>query len=216
MLWYSPWYGGLHGYIERDASKAWQETFEAAPIRRGLWKGVETVCQPGSHVKEMTGMIVRTRYLLARSSRIIRVEQILLNPTKARMEKHTGLSFFVGMGEERDLDSVVPDEEDLPYVRPRTDKSKSFSSHSGWVALRNPKFDAGMVLAGPVSERAFIWAEEARGLTLLEGSLRQELGPGESSRWAWHLAFCSSDVDEIHRYRHMRTLSPQGEPLYVD
>jgi hypothetical protein len=214
MLEYNPWHGGLSGYIGRSASKGWQESFEAGPIKKGIWEGVETVCYPGKYVKNIKGLIVRSRYLLAKSSGIIRVEQEIANPMGTKMEVHTGLNLFVGMGEEADIDSIVPDEDDMAYVRPRTDRTKGCSSQKGWVGLRNSKVDSGMVLAGPVSDRAFIWANESRGLTTLESSVLQELVPGQSSEWAWHIACCTSDIDDIYQYRHLRDLSPQDEPLY--
>jgi hypothetical protein len=71
-----------------------------------------------------------------------------------------------------------------------------------------------MVLAGPISDRAFIWAQESRGLTTLESSVLQELVPGQCSKWAWHIACCTSDVDDMYQYRYMRDLSPKDEPLY--
>jgi GNAT superfamily N-acetyltransferase len=214
MLEFNPWYGGLSGYVGRSCSKGWRESYEATPVKRGFWEGVETACHPGDHAKEIRGLVVRTRYMLARSSNIIRVEQEISNPMAAKMEVHTGLNLFVGMGEEADIDSVVPDEEDRAYVRPRTDRMKRCSSQTGWVGLRNSRVDSGMVLAGPVSDRAFVWAQESRGLTILESSVLQELVAGRSSEWAWHVACCTSDIDDIYQHRHMRDLSPQSEPLY--
>ncbi len=214
MLEYNPWYGGLSGLVSRSCSKGWRESYEATPVKCGLWTGVETICHPGEYVKDMKGLTVKSRYMLTKSSSIVRVEQEVANPLRGGMVANMGLKLFVGMGEEADIDSIVPDEEDKPYVRPRTERTKWSNSQKGWVGLRNTKVDSAIVLAGPISERAAITVQESRGLTTLGGRMIQELFPGDSGTWAWHIACCTSDIDDIYQYRHMRDLSPQDEPLY--
>ena len=214
MLWLNPWFGGLSGSINHQESKGWQEAFKARRLTRDLWKGVETSCKAKDSVKDVKGVIFKTRYLTVNSSNILRIEQEILNATTTRLEIFSGANVFVGMGNDQEIESVIPDENDRPYVRPRTEEPKHFDSEKAWVALRNTEFDASVVFAGPTGERASLGVNRARGMTVMAGHIRPYLNPGQSSIWRWHLALSSSDIEDIDRHKHIRELGPLTEPLY--
>ncbi len=214
MLAFNPWFGGISGHPGWESSRGWQEKHTARKVSRGIWRGVETVCRPGTFMKRMKGLILSTAYLMAGGSNMLRMEQEIANPTKAAMDVQFGVNIFVGMGEEADLESVVPDEAGSPYPRPRGDSPRPrYHSREGWVAVRNRKLASSLMLAGPISERGHVGMEEARGCTILNAAMRPRVGPGESTRWSWHLALCSSSLDEIARHRYIRQLGPLSEPL---
>lgn len=214
MLVYNPWFGGISGHPMWESSRGWQERHTARKVSRGIWRGVETVCRPGEFMKSIKGLTVSTAYLMAGASNILRIDQEIGNPTKATVDVQSGVNIFLGMGEEGDLESVVHDENGNPYARDRGETPRPrYRSDRGWVAVRNRKLDSSLVLAGPVSEWGYVGMEEARGCTILNAAMRPRVGPGESTKWSWYLALCTSSLKEIALHRHIRELGPISEPL---
>jgi len=210
---YNPWYGGITGSLNSQESRGWQESFEAEPVNDGRWRGVETRVIADNHLKDIKGVVIRNRYLTTGSSNILRIEQEIENPTTAGMEVFTGAKVFPLLGAEDEMESVLPDDDGKPHARGAGDPLYH-SSESGWVGVRNAELDRGMVFAGPSSNRAQLSLQRIRGMTLMTGSLKPYYPPGHSLKWCWHLAVCSSDLDQMYRHRHIRSLGPIDEKLY--
>jgi len=211
---FNPWFGGISGQTRWESSKGWQERHVAREASRGIWSGVETVCRPGKFMKDLKGLAISTGYFLAKSSNIMKIEQEITNTTGARMEVQCGVNVFVGLGEEEDIESVVPDDLGMPYSRPRGDDPKlRFRSPEGWIAFRNPRLDGAIILSGYTSDRGYVGMEESRGCLIMNATMRSVIEPGGSTNWAYHLALCSSSLDEIAMHRHIRELVPTTEPL---
>jgi len=215
LVSFNPWFGGLGTPVGERESRGWQETFSAKEVLGDAWEGVETVCTASKRLKEVSGVIFRSKYLVAPSLSLLRIEQVIVNPTTSRVPISSGVTIFPGMGDEGDVRTVVPGAKGLPYCRPRSDTPKEFHSKEGWIGLRNEELDCSLVLTGPVGEGASLLAEEMRGLRMLRGRVQTHLNPGESCTWRWHLALSSADLGQIALHSHIRQLSPMSEPLYA-
>ncbi len=209
---FNPWYGGATGCLNNSESRGWCEEFDHRTVREGRWRGVETSCRASDRLKDIKGAVIRNRYLTMPSSNILRLEQEIKNETTAGMEIFTGAKVFPSLGEEG-LEPVIPDREGNPYAR-SPDQPFEIECPQGWVAVRNPELDRSLVFAGPSGARCSLKIDWMRGLGFVEGHLKPYYGPGQSRTWSWHLALCSSDLDDIRTHGLIRELGPRTESIY--
>jgi len=214
MIQFNPWFGGLSAPVGTNEPRGWRESFTAREIQRGIWRGIESACTAGKHVKELKGLVFRSRYLLAPSLNIMRIEQEIENPTTTRLPVTWSVTLFPGLGRDEDTQPVTPDEQGHPYRAPLSEHPRHFISTEGWLAVSNTKLDKSLILAGPTGPRASLSIHEMRGVRVMNARLWSHLDPGQSSTWTWHLAVCSADLDDVSIHRHIHELSPRSETLY--